>query len=80
MTYFILWAIAAVACGLAAGKLVNKMIHSARRREAYDRILWQEAAERAHHAHDLRRIAGALERIAGYFDPSGEPEMERARR
>lgn len=78
MTQFFLFAISAVALGLAAGKIVNHLIWTARRQEAYDRVLWQEAAERAHHIHDLRRIAKATERLADHFD--GESEMERARR
>jgi len=77
MTQFILFAIAAVSLGLAAGKLVNSMIHSARRKEAYDRVLWQEAAERAHHSHDLRRIADALERIVSEFPADKPPYFER---
>jgi hypothetical protein len=77
MTNVILYAIAAIASGLAVGKLVNSMIHSARRKEAYDRILWQEAAERAHHSHDLRRIAAALEAIAAQFPEDKAPYFER---
>lgn len=77
MTEFILWSLFAVAAGLAAGKLVNNMIWSARRKEAYDRVLWAEAAERAHHSHDLKRIATALERIAAEFPDNQPPYFER---
>ena len=77
MNIYILWTLGAAFLGLAVGKLVNNLIHSARRKEAYDRVLWQEAAERAHHSHDLRRIADALEQIAAEFPADKPPYFER---
>lgn len=65
--YWLGWSIAAVALGLACGKLVNMMIHSARSKTAIERILWQEAAERAALARDVHRMADALEGIAQGF-------------
>ena len=71
------WILACAFAGLAAGRLVNRMAWAQRRREAYDRVLWAEAAERASAQHDLRRIAKALEHIADQFPVDQAPYFER---
>lgn len=53
--------------GYAAGRLVNHLIHTHRQKAAIQRILWQEAAERASLVADVRRIATSLERIGLYL-------------
>lgn len=55
--------IAVPTAGYAVGRLVNHLIHAHRQKKAIERILWQEAADRASLTHDVRRIATSLERI-----------------
>lgn len=55
------------AAGYAVGRLVSHLKHVHRQKAAIQRILWQEAAERASLVADVRRIATSLERIGLYL-------------
>lgn len=56
-----------IAAGYGVGRLVNHLIHVHRQKAAIERILWQEAAERASLVADVRRMAVSLERIGLYL-------------
>jgi hypothetical protein len=71
------WAFAAVFMGLAVAKLLSNLMWARRSKALYDRVMWDQTAEIAAQTQQMKRIAFALEHIAGQFPENKAPYFER---